>query len=114
MTDLFSQPPPIFYESHGAENNSASEATFEENAARLNRNANVILLLMKQGKRVSGLDCINGLLYNGEKVYMTEYRKRFDEIKRAIRSGAIVGWELCEEKGPKGSKIWSLKKTSAQ
>lgn len=104
--DLFNQPAisenQVFYNSHGAENNSHSEAIYEKQAKRLSRNTRIILQCLIDGRKLSGRDCINGITCStGEFAQMIEFRKRFDEIKRA---GIVLG----ESKNESGCKTWWL------
>lgn len=82
-----------------ARNNRESQQILEDQAVRLNNNANILYNAFLRGERLSGIEII-------KRYGMIEYRRRIKDIKDFISANNLK--PLQEEKLPTGAKEWWL------
>jgi len=88
---------------HDKENSPANLRIYFEQKNRLAGNSDVIFMAMLNGRKINGVICAKGLLFdgNGKKVFIIEARKRFAEIRDYLRP---IGIEVQTESAKNGLK----------
>lgn len=88
---------------HYHENSRENLISYQQQKKRLSKNTEILVLCMKEGQRLTGLDIMRGIKHKGmsEPVIMTEYRRRF---KEAIDAGI----DIKTERHSNGSKTWYI------
>ena len=104
MKDLFDTPIYGAF-SHVHENGAANKAIYKANKPRLTRNSRILYNLLIDGHKLTGIDCVMGVKYYNEVVRMTEYRRRFGEVKETLQ---YYGFDLTVRTLEKGCHEWSI------